>query len=121
MGHREISLTWLAIDLNEHPERQSMLQRADAYTTVCPRCQHRRHRDDLQLLVLNLSEAAPIILACPDEMFALDDPARGSSALLEQVQSSLDAAENRRVPGPVLLAPFDVLVIALGRERARLA
>lgn len=116
-GHREISLTWLAIDLNEHPERQSMLQRADAYTTVCPRCQHRRHRD-VPLLVLNLSEAAPIILACPDEMFALDDPARGSSALLEQVQSSLDA-ENRRVPGPVLLAPFDVLVIALGRELGR--
>jgi hypothetical protein len=70
------------------------------------------------LLVLNASPVAPVLLAGPREMFELDDPAAGSSALIERARRALDA-EHRSLPGPLLPVPFDVLALALGRDLER--
>jgi CHAT domain-containing protein/tetratricopeptide (TPR) repeat protein len=116
-GHEDITQTWLVIDLAERPELREELRDAGAYRHTCPRCQHVRWRE-MPLLVLNLADSAPIALACPDEMLALDDPAASSSGLVERTRRVLDA-EHRSLPGPLLPIPFDVLAVAVGRDIER--
>src|SRR5579884_997497 len=113
-GHRHVASTWMVIDVSESTALRQTLERADAYQVTCPRCRH-VHQREMPLLVVHAADVAPVLLACPDEMFTHDDPAAGSAAAIEQTQRILDA-EDRWVPGPVLLVPFDVLAVALGRD-----
>jgi CHAT domain-containing protein/tetratricopeptide (TPR) repeat protein len=62
-----------------------------------------------------MGDEAPVVLACPDEILFTDDPAASSTAVITQVTREL-RQERRTLPGPLLPMPFDVLIVALGRD-----
>jgi CHAT domain-containing protein/tetratricopeptide (TPR) repeat protein len=67
------------------------------------------------LLVIALAAAAPVVLGCPDEDLGLADPALRSTAIVDAVHRRL-TEKSAGVPGPMLIVPFDVLMIALSRD-----
>lgn len=107
-------LAWLAVDLGERPDLRATLADPAAYASTCVGCGASVVRD-APLLVVRMANAAPVILACPDDVLLEDDPFAGSVDLLERVGRALHD-DGLSVPGPVLLAPFDVLMTALVRD-----
>ena len=107
-------LTRLVLDLRERPDLRAAFQTSDTYGAACPSCQRWNGRD-MPLLVLEMARETPLVFACHDETLASVDPLSGSTLLLERVQHDLRV--QRRMPaGPVLIVPFDVLAIAMGRD-----
>jgi hypothetical protein len=69
------------------------------------------------MLVVHLSPEAPIVLAVSDETLSTDDPFAGHWDLINGTYDALGPRRND-VPGPVMLAPFDVVATAAGRDVA---
>ena len=84
------------------------------YYPRCNACGEVVARED-PLLVLAMSDEAPVVLACPDRILFTDDPAASAQDLLGRVNAAL--REGRRaLPGPLLPVPFDVVAVALARD-----
>ena len=113
-GRDAPTLTWLAIDLVERPELRATFGQIDSYFSTCQACREPVLRD-APLFFVGISSGAPLVLACPDGVLLTDDPSQASSSLLREVADAL-ARQDRDIPGPFLMAPFDVSAIALTRD-----
>jgi CHAT domain-containing protein/tetratricopeptide (TPR) repeat protein len=104
----------MSIDVRERADLRTRFQDLGAYMAACSECGAGIARD-LGLVVVGMAEEAPVVLACPDEHLAQDDPFAPSRELLDATNRSLYYG-GVSLPGPVLAVPFDVLAIALGRD-----
>lgn len=107
---------WQAIDLEERPDLREELTDPEWLRWVCDGCGAWNPRAE-PLMVIALSPEAPVILGLPDEALEHDSP----MAPYQEMTSAVEAAVGPRVrdlPGPVVLVPFDVLVVAAARDVA---
>jgi tetratricopeptide (TPR) repeat protein len=105
--------TWLAIDVVERPDLREAFLEPAAYFSTCRACGHRAMRD-APLLVVGLAEEAPGIIALPSDGIPESLPT-DFDKVIDRVVQALDL-EGRSLPPPPLVAPFDVLMVALGRD-----
>jgi CHAT domain-containing protein len=113
-GHGWVPDGWSVVDVEERPELRAPLADDTWRTWRCPACDAAIERG-APLLVLLLSPEAPVVLGVPDGELLADDPIEPHRDLLDRTVEAL-GIRRHDFPGPVVAAPFDVLVFAATRD-----
>src|SRR5439155_23281318 len=112
-GSSETKLIWIAIDLVERPDLRTLIGSGEWTQTVCGICGAVVGRPS-PLLVTRLDESAPLLLGVALANGNRDEVAE-HHALLETVRARL-GDKLVEVPGPLLVVPYEVVVLAARRN-----
>lgn len=113
-GAESVELTWLAVDIVERPDLRGVIADGSWLWSHCSECEAVKHRVH-PLLITRLSDAAPVVLAVTQDVVDAGTIPEDARPILDRVRATF-GDKLRDIPGPLLLVPFESVVVASSRD-----